>query len=122
MRKQQWQGRRAHLGDQGSCPLHWGTDRGTHIGRRGVGSTGHIEALALATREVDATEPSQGLVTIWQDLQVQSKGTGLNDLVVVVLIKLSAEEDGLAQRHVLAPRVLGNVSHLAACMVQGSEG
>ncbi len=122
MRKQQWQGRRGHFEGPGQMPLPLGHRQSTHIGRGSVGGTGHIEALALATREVDATEPSQGLVTIWQDLQVQSKGAGLNDLVVVVLIELSAEEDGLAQRHVLAPGVLGNVCHFATCMVQGSEG
>jgi hypothetical protein len=45
-----------------------------------IGAAGKVEALALATGQVDATQAGLGLVTLGQDLQVELQGAVVDNL------------------------------------------
>mmetsp|Transcript_13475 Transcript_13475/g.33014 ORF Transcript_13475/g.33014 Transcript_13475/m.33014 type:complete len:265 (-) Transcript_13475:1342-2136(-) len=76
-----------------------------------VGGARQAHALALATGQVDAALTSHGLVTVRQDLQIQLQRAGMDDLLVLDLIKGQAKQDVLPQAQVLHPGGLGHVGH-----------
>mmetsp|Transcript_17442 Transcript_17442/g.43894 ORF Transcript_17442/g.43894 Transcript_17442/m.43894 type:complete len:940 (-) Transcript_17442:126-2945(-) len=80
----------------------------------GVGGAREVQALALAARQVDAAQASHGVVTLGQNLKVKLQGAGVDDGRVLVLVHLGAKQDGVTQRQVLAPGVLGHVRDAAA--------
>jgi len=77
-----------------------------------VGRAGEVEALALATRQVNATQTSLGLVPLGEDLQVQLQGAIMDDLA-----RAAAAGDGLVSKHCSSASILGthNLRHDCCC-------
>ena len=71
-----------------------------------VGSTGKVQALALASGQVDPAKATEGAVTHGQHLQIHLQGTGVDNLAVLLLIELQAKGDVVANAQVLHPSSL----------------
>jgi len=81
----------------------------------GVHGPGETDPLLLPAGQVDALLADLGRVSGRHDVKVNDEGTGLDDLVVELLVVVLAEEDVLAGCLVLDPGLLGHVElvHLA---------
>lgn len=79
-----------------------------------VGSTGNVNTLALAARQVEAAQAAKGGVALGQHLEVGLEGACMHHVAVLGLIVGPAEEDVVADGQVLDPGGLRHVGDLAS--------